>query len=181
MRKSLVLLRVTPLWQVGQWVSRAPPHYTRPAFLNLNGTPNFCKTWIKPKSEKGESKLELYKIEICVANFTLINSHAGGWCLWRLNKNFLGKTRFLIFQTLILADFNVIKDKYLTPPAWELSLIRSHSGALYGRSSSNIRLKRIRDRRRIFPLLCHFFEILCSKKKVPKFHKFHDLKSFDFR
>ena len=38
LRNSLVLLGVTPSWQVAQWVSRAPPHHTLPAFLNLNGT-----------------------------------------------------------------------------------------------------------------------------------------------
>ena len=40
-RNSLVLLGLTPLWHVAQWVSRAPPHHTLPAFLNLNGTPTF--------------------------------------------------------------------------------------------------------------------------------------------
>ena len=37
MRYSLVLLEVTPLLHVAQWVSRAPPHHTLPAFLNLSG------------------------------------------------------------------------------------------------------------------------------------------------
>ena len=37
LRNSLVLLGVTVLWHVAQWVSRAPPHHTLPAFLNLNG------------------------------------------------------------------------------------------------------------------------------------------------
>ena len=35
-RNSLVLLGVTSLWQVALWLSRAPPHHTVPAFLNLN-------------------------------------------------------------------------------------------------------------------------------------------------
>ena len=35
---SLVLLGVTLLLHVAHWVSRAPPHNTLPAFLNLNGT-----------------------------------------------------------------------------------------------------------------------------------------------
>ena len=35
---SLVLLGVTPLWQVAQWVSRVPPHHTLSASPNLNGT-----------------------------------------------------------------------------------------------------------------------------------------------
>ena len=34
---SLVLLGVTPLWHVAQWVFRAPPQHTLPAFLNLDG------------------------------------------------------------------------------------------------------------------------------------------------
>ena len=38
LRNSLVLLGVTQLWHVAQWVSRAPPHYTLPAFQNLNGS-----------------------------------------------------------------------------------------------------------------------------------------------
>ena len=38
LRKSLVLLGVSQLRYVSQWVSRAPEHYTFPAFLNLNGT-----------------------------------------------------------------------------------------------------------------------------------------------
>ena len=38
MRNSLVLLGVALLWHVAQWVSRAPPHHTIAAFLNLNGT-----------------------------------------------------------------------------------------------------------------------------------------------
>ena len=38
LRNSLVLLGVTQLWHVAQWVSRAPPHHTLPAFLNLYGT-----------------------------------------------------------------------------------------------------------------------------------------------
>ena len=33
-----VLVTITSLWQVAQWVSRAPPHNTLPAFLSLNGT-----------------------------------------------------------------------------------------------------------------------------------------------
>ena len=39
MRHSLVLLGVTPLWHVSQWVSRAPPPHTLPAYIhvNLNG------------------------------------------------------------------------------------------------------------------------------------------------
>ena len=36
MRNSLVLLKVTS-WHVAQWVSRASPHHSLPAFLNLNG------------------------------------------------------------------------------------------------------------------------------------------------
>ena len=36
-RNSLVLLGVTQLWHVLQWVARAPPHHTLSAFLNLNG------------------------------------------------------------------------------------------------------------------------------------------------
>ena len=37
---SLVMLGFTPLWHVAQWVSRAPPNHTLPAFLNLNGSLN---------------------------------------------------------------------------------------------------------------------------------------------
>ena len=37
LRNSLVLLGVNRLWHVAQWVSRAPPHHTLPAFLNLSG------------------------------------------------------------------------------------------------------------------------------------------------
>ena len=37
LRNYLVLQGVTPFWQVAQWVSRAPPHHTLPAFLDLNG------------------------------------------------------------------------------------------------------------------------------------------------
>ena len=38
LRNSLILVGVTPLWHVAQWVSRAPQHHTIPAFLDLNGT-----------------------------------------------------------------------------------------------------------------------------------------------
>ena len=38
LRDSFVLVGVTPLWLVAQWVSRAPLHRTLPAFLYLNGT-----------------------------------------------------------------------------------------------------------------------------------------------
>ena len=37
LRNSLVLLGVTPLWHVAQWVARAPPHHSVPAFLNPHG------------------------------------------------------------------------------------------------------------------------------------------------
>ena len=37
LRNSLFSLGVTRLWQVAQWVVRAPPHHALPAFLNLNG------------------------------------------------------------------------------------------------------------------------------------------------
>ena len=36
LRSSLASLEGTPLWHVAQWVSRAPPHRSLPAFLNLN-------------------------------------------------------------------------------------------------------------------------------------------------
>ena len=36
MGNSLVLPGVTPLWRVAQWVSRAPPHDTLLAFLDMN-------------------------------------------------------------------------------------------------------------------------------------------------
>ena len=35
-RNSSVWLGVTRLWHVAQWVSRAPPYHTLPAFLNLD-------------------------------------------------------------------------------------------------------------------------------------------------
>ena len=35
--RNLVLIGVTWLWHVTQWVSRAPLHHTLAAFLNLNG------------------------------------------------------------------------------------------------------------------------------------------------
>ena len=38
MRNSLVLVGVTSLRHVAQGVSRAPPHHTLPAFINLIGT-----------------------------------------------------------------------------------------------------------------------------------------------
>ena len=38
MRNSLIELGVTLLFHVAQWVTRAPPHHTLPAFLNLNGS-----------------------------------------------------------------------------------------------------------------------------------------------
>ena len=55
MRYSFVLLEVTPLWYLVQWVSRTPPHHTLPAFLILNGIsyiyePNFI--FIKVKNFK---------------------------------------------------------------------------------------------------------------------------------
>ena len=37
LRDCFVLLTLTQLWHVAQWVSRAPPHHTLPAFLYLNG------------------------------------------------------------------------------------------------------------------------------------------------
>ena len=37
LRNSVVLLGLTPLWHVPQWVSRAPTHHTSPVFLTLNG------------------------------------------------------------------------------------------------------------------------------------------------
>ena len=40
LRDCLVLLTVTQLWHVAQWVSRAPPHHILPVFLNLNATEN---------------------------------------------------------------------------------------------------------------------------------------------
>ena len=36
LKHCFVLLTVTLLWPVAQWLSRAPPHHTLPAFLNLN-------------------------------------------------------------------------------------------------------------------------------------------------
>ena len=38
LRNSLVLLGVTGLWHMAQWVSLALPHHTLPTFRNLNGT-----------------------------------------------------------------------------------------------------------------------------------------------
>ena len=35
--RKLVLIGITSLWHATQWVSRAPPHHTLAAFLNLNG------------------------------------------------------------------------------------------------------------------------------------------------
>ena len=43
LRNSLVLLGVTPLWHVAQWVSCAPPHHTLPASLSLNGISKVLK------------------------------------------------------------------------------------------------------------------------------------------
>ena len=37
LRDCSVLVTIPPLWHVAQWVSRAPPHHTLPAFLNLDG------------------------------------------------------------------------------------------------------------------------------------------------
>ena len=37
LRNFLVLLGVTALWHVAQWLSRAPPNHILPAFLNHNG------------------------------------------------------------------------------------------------------------------------------------------------
>lgn len=37
-RNSFILLGVTLLWDIGQWVSQAQPHHTIAAFLNLTGS-----------------------------------------------------------------------------------------------------------------------------------------------
>ena len=44
LRDCSVLVTVTRLWHVAQWVSRAPPHHTLPAFLNLNGIYSLIKS-----------------------------------------------------------------------------------------------------------------------------------------
>ena len=50
---SLVLLVVTPLWHVTQWVSRASPHHTHSAFLSLNRLLRFyCRIFIHWIEEK---------------------------------------------------------------------------------------------------------------------------------
>ena len=38
LRNSLVLQGITAVLHMAQWVSRAPPHNTLPAFLNRNGS-----------------------------------------------------------------------------------------------------------------------------------------------
>jgi len=47
-----------------QLVSRAPPHYTPPTFLNLNGSHIFCFTWLSIPSKFLINNVifELYKI-----------------------------------------------------------------------------------------------------------------------
>ena len=42
----LVLLGITPLRRVAQWVSRAPPQHTLPAFPKLNGTFDQNNYWL---------------------------------------------------------------------------------------------------------------------------------------
>ena len=51
-RNSLVFLGVTSLLHVAQWVSRAPPHHTIPAFLNPNGRVRSLKTLFKQSNKK---------------------------------------------------------------------------------------------------------------------------------
>ena len=46
--KSLVLQEVILLWHLAKWVSRAPPHHTLSAFLDLNsscGEQRGCRQW----------------------------------------------------------------------------------------------------------------------------------------
>ena len=67
MKNSFGLLGLTPLWHVAQWVSRAPPHNTLPAFLNLNGSKYFkllvssAEVWAEKKLLKAAHP-KLYKL-----------------------------------------------------------------------------------------------------------------------
>ena len=53
------MLGVTPLWNGAQWVSRAPPHNTFPAFLNLNGI-KFSTNILTSKSELARSQQRVF-------------------------------------------------------------------------------------------------------------------------
>ena len=70
MRNSLVLQGVTPLWQVAQWVSRAPPHHILPAFWNLNGR------WFNLKLNMFDFNRYRRGLEICPQAKMLKSGHA---------------------------------------------------------------------------------------------------------
>ena len=58
-----LLLTVRPIVTCGSRVSRAPPHYTLPAFLNLHGT--FLKTLSKPDLFRTLSLTSMRQMAIC--------------------------------------------------------------------------------------------------------------------
>ena len=52
------------MWHVAQWVSHAPPRYTLPAFLNLNG-----KRTIRPKNSKKSVVFCMYHNRVYIVFF----------------------------------------------------------------------------------------------------------------
>ena len=70
------------MWYVAQWVSRAPPHHTLPAFLNLNG---ICSI----KSSKDMIKISKWPFKSILPRRTesLILRYSEGW-LYKLEENF---------------------------------------------------------------------------------------------
>ena len=80
LRKSLVLVGVTSLLHVAQWVSREPPHHTLPVLWNLYGT------WLQGTSCSDKLKfINVLKVvfHLTFQSWGIYSSKAWNYCEFR--------------------------------------------------------------------------------------------------